>query len=278
MAPYLNLSNLFGGKIHQFDFNGTKILVPTNKSKTGDIISIEERQRLAKSFYDLNVTVKEAYGTNILPNGPLAGEFAFDNVATFHFQTLEDSLADLKSVFAKKDAINSANRWGRNQHEFFYLFNVDAEDGTIFGIHSKQSPFYSAAKKVDPEFSQPLSQRALQGKPVTVEFFKQVIKQLRTDAVSCLESVDVEATPANIADFLQLLHLKTRKHVTESFTRMPFLKIEKDMDKNLALMVNRKLKYEHLTLFSVMGSYPKTSEELNDMTLIPKQWLFNLTV
>jgi hypothetical protein len=271
----------------EYDFDGHKITIPARRrtSKGEVAITPDQSQKLAESYHELRKELEACYGKEEISDSYKYArqEYLYHSLDRI-FKTLYSTVASKGSTSEK--ALYRLDR----RSETFPLFNVDLATGYVYGIKNKQSPLIVGAKKVSADLAaklgahtdpyEDLSYRETGGKEsyATASEMVEVLRETRKYAEETLKAVEVPVTDENVTLFLQLLSVKTIRVVKESLAGMPWLKTEKQVDKNLAAMVGMGLSYERLLVFNIADDYPKDKDELEVMLSVPHEWMAKAVV
>jgi len=74
----------------------------------------------------------------------------------------------------------------------------------------------------------------------------------------------------------EYLYIKNFRVVKESLIGMPFLKVDRELEKNLARMVGRGLTYERLLIFNITENYAEDNDMLTMILSTPHNWMVKI--
>jgi hypothetical protein len=271
----------------EYDFDGHKITIPARRrTSKGEIaVNPDQSQKLAESYHELMKSLDACYGTDDIEATNRWGQ------EEYIYRSLDRVFKNLYSTVASKGSTSekALYRLDRRSEEF-PLFKLDLVSGCIYGLKNKQSPLIVGAKRVSADLAARLSnwtdpyesfsyrEVGDNDSYVTASEMVEVLKETRKYAEETLKAVKVPVTDENVTLFLQLLSVKTIRVVKESLAGMPWLKTEKQVDKNLAAMVGMGLSYERLLVFNIADDYPKDKDELEVMLSVPHEWMAKAVV
>lgn len=270
----------------EYDFDGHKITIPARRrtSKGEVAITPDQSQKLAESYHELQKELEACYGKDEISN---SDQYTKQD---YLYRSLDRIFKNLYKTVASKGSTSEKALYRLDRRsETFPLFSVDLATGYIYGIKNKQSPLVVAAKKISADLAAKLgahtdpyestySSIVERNDFATTAEMIEVLKETRKYAEETLKAVKVPVTDENVTLFLQLLSVKTIRVVKESLAGMPWLKTEKQVDKNLAAMVGMGLSYERLLVFNIADDYPKDKDELEVMLSVPHEWMAKAVV
>jgi len=288
----------------EYDSGGNRVFVPRyrnnlNGYRNSVAISEEESKVLAEKFFKLRAAVVACFGDNqIVASGPVGGSnsYSYNSASEFSILPINQAIKKLREALAAQGSIEakSSYRIGRDdkvndkmnyrlkrREDNPAFFTVDASNGLVYGFSNKTSPLRAAAKSLSNDFvikfDADIDSYMANPNSLTVDEFILILNETRRLAVERLKSLDIVASDATVTAFLELQQIKSYRVVKEILTEMPYLKVERELDKNLALMAGRGLTYERMLVFNVSENYPKDDEALTDALNIPLDWMLLIT-
>lgn len=274
-----------------FHINSARPFDTIGKSYKREILDDVTMDARAESFRQLIFTGKKLFKENTGGVGAVALEpyhakrytkpGYYNNTANIAVNNVEKQLKNLEKL--EKDY---EYRLERRRSEGC-LFSIDITNNYISNIARKSTPFRAAISKGDKELLARYDRSANviydifdgdveEGIALSLDDMTLIFRETYKYLAETLESVEVEATDDNIANLFTLSFERPLRVVKESLTAMPFLKVHKNVDKNLAIAVGEGLDYEKLLLLNVVEYYPTNKEELSDLLKAPSDWIIRL--
>jgi hypothetical protein len=271
-----------------YDIEDRRIAVPNftsgDRYGQGELMNSEVRDALARSYFDFINLTRSTFGVNQVGYiGPLTGQVAKREVggpSTFYLSALGSSLEKIRDTIKSQGSLDEKSEYRLDRRDGAHrMFSVD--EGCVFGFTNKTSPFRIAAGRIDsawiPRFDKAIGEYAQPDKDsFTIEEMSKILVETRKYAKEILASVNIDITDDNISHLLQFLQVKSLRVIKESLIGMPYLKKERNLEKNLALMVDRGLTYERMLIFNIKDIYPEDEEELDMHLSTPHNWSLKL--
>lgn len=204
----------------------------------------------------------------------------FNNTAALAAGNVEKQLREIEKLEEYRDRLE--RRYSEER-----VFSINITNNHINDIVRKSTPFRTAIAKTDKELLARYDKSVnpsydifdgdiVEGVALSMDDMTFIFEETYKYFANKLESVEVEATDENIANLFSLSYQRPLRVVKESLDAMPYFKVHKDVDKNLAIAVGEGLDYEKLLLLNVVEYYPANIEELNDLLKAPSKWITRL--
>jgi hypothetical protein len=273
-----------------FHINSARPFDASGRSLKRDILDDATMDARAESFRQLIFAGKKLFKENTGGFGAAALEFHsarryakpgyFNNTANLAISNLEKQLQDLEKLEGYRYRLD-------RRHSDGQIFTLDITNNYISSIIRKFTPFRAAISKGNKELlarydistnsSYDIFNKDIEeGIALSIEDMTFIFGETYKYLVGKLESVEVESTDDNIANLFALSYQRPLRVIKESLDAMPYFKVHKDVDKNLAIAVGEGLDYEKLLLLNVVEYYPADTEELNDLLKVPSEWITRL--
>jgi len=270
-----------------FETNGRTIHVPKSEGilyeRTLRKIEIGEATKLAQSYANLITAVVGCFGSKQVSfNGPIAGQDTYSRAkSVFSFHSIDIATQELRHSLNEQGTISEQGLYRlRRREDNPSLFNIEASLGTATLFANKTSPLRNGAKAISDELVarfdkhvESYTGKLTDSDNIAVEELINILAETRKYAIAKLKSVKAEVTDENVTELLKFLHTKSYRVVKETMTAMPFLKVDRELDKNLARMVGDGLTYERILVFNISESYPTNRENMEDMVALPHSWM-----
>lgn len=281
----------------RFKFGKIVIHLPSvyrNYEKDREIVKIspEKSQEVANSVTKLITELNNLFGEGtISASGSLVRG---NNQNTWYGDTsiihtgLKNLIPKLRDIIEDQGSMTDDYSYRLQRRENPYtMFELDVAQEYVNGFESKSSPFRIGLKKYEPELLEAFDNSIKEDKNtntfsrrkkdhLSIEEITRAVVATRKYIVDKLESVDVEATPLNIARMAEYLYIKNFRVVKESLIGMPFLKVDRELEKNLARMVGRGLTYERLLIFNITENYAEDNDMLTMILSTPHNWMVKI--
>lgn len=249
-------------------------------------LDLKQATELANSYQNLILETVKCFGVGqVTATGLIVGQTdTWNDTSTFSLASIANSTYALKkSLYTQGplsyEALYRLDRRSQNPE----LFTIKTGKLDVSGFANKTSPLRIGAKAISADlverFDKNIDNNSSDGKttaPFSIEEMIKVLQETRKYAIQKLESVKVEATDANVTELLKFLQVKSYRVVKETLAAMPYLKVERELDKNLALMVGAGLTYERILVFNISENYPSDKETMSAIVALPHSWMIRL--
>ena len=281
----------------RFKFGKMVIHLPSvyrNYEKDREIVEIspEKSQEVANAVTKLITELNKLFGEGtISASGSLVHgnnqNVWYGNTSILH-TGLKNLIPKLRDIIEDQGSMTDDYSYRLQRRENPYtMFELDVAQEYVNGFESKSSPFRIGLKKYEPELLEAFDNSIKDDKNtnlfsrrkkdhLSIEEITRAVVATRKYVVDKLESVDVEATPLNIARMAEYLYIKNFRVVKESLIGMPFLKVDRELEKNLARMVGRGLTYERLLIFNITENYAEDNDMLTMILSTPHNWMVKI--
>lgn len=281
----------------RFKFGKMVIHLPSvyrNYEKDREIVEIspEKSQEVANAVTKLITELNNLFGEGtISASGSLVHgnnqNVWYGNTSILH-TGLKNLIPKLRDIIEDQGSMTDDYSYRLQRRENPYtMFELDVAQEYVNGFESKSSPFRIGLKKYEPELLEAFDTSIKEDKNtnifsrrkkdhLSIEEITRAVVATRKYVVDKLESVDVEATPLNIARMAEYLYIKNFRVVKESLIGMPFLKVDREIEKNLARMVGRGLTYERLLIFNITENYAEDNDMLTMILSTPHSWMVKI--
>jgi hypothetical protein len=249
-------------------------------------LSLKKATELAHSYQNLILELAKCFGAGqVAGTGLISGQANnWNDRCTFSLFSITNSTDALKKSLEAQgplsgEALYRLERRSQNPD----LFTIKTGHANVSGFANKTSPLRIGAKAISADlverFDKNIDNNSSDEKttaPFSIDEMIKVLQETRKYAVQKLESVKVEATDANVTEMLKFLQVKSYRVVKETLAAMPYLKVERELDKNLALMVGAGLTYERILVFNISENYPADKETMDTIVDLPHSWMIRL--
>ena len=245
-------------------------------------IPLKTLDRVAKESSEIIVMVEELYGKGTVTyNGSLhAASRNFTAQTTkFWIKPVIDAVKKVSKILSHQgfDAAFVKKTLGYH-YEYREFFTIDPSQDSVKGFEGKEnSPVRNGAMRTLPEILERYDSAGYTSDynpaHLTLHETIWVLEQTKQYAIEVLESVDVEATPGNISNFLIMSEIKNDKFLKTFLAKMPFLNRHAEIDRNIAGLIGEGLNFEKVFMIEFAKVSFATEEELYNIIALPTAWM-----